>query len=80
MDRTYGQVENFGVNYFEGSITMNIHRLKSPVVLLLMLLGCLSHAAAQETKIKWFGHAAFSITTPKGKVLLKTSLSEAFCL
>ncbi len=27
-------------------------------------------AAAQETKIKWFGHAAFSITTPKGKVLL----------
>ncbi len=25
---------------------------------------------AQETKIKWFGHAAFSITTPKGKVLL----------
>ncbi len=27
-------------------------------------------AAAQETKLKWFGHAAFSITTPKGKVLL----------
>lgn len=26
--------------------------------------------AAQETKLKWFGHAAFSITTPKGKVLL----------
>ena len=26
--------------------------------------------SAQETKIKWFGHAAFSITTPKGKVLL----------
>lgn len=25
---------------------------------------------AQETKIRWFGHAAFSITTPKGKVLL----------
>lgn len=25
---------------------------------------------AQETKIKWFGHAAFSVTTPKGKVLL----------
>lgn len=24
----------------------------------------------QETKLKWFGHAAFSITTPKGKVLL----------
>ena len=27
-------------------------------------------APAQETKVKWFGHAAFSITTPKGKVLL----------
>src|SRR3954469_22760708 len=27
-------------------------------------------AAAQETRVKWFGHAAFSITTPKGKVLL----------
>ncbi|MDQ3908764.1 MAG: metal-dependent hydrolase [Acidobacteriota bacterium] len=26
--------------------------------------------SAQETKIRWFGHAAFSITTPKGKVLL----------
>src|SRR5436190_7049191 len=27
-------------------------------------------ANAQETKLKWFGHAAFAITTPKGKVLL----------
>jgi L-ascorbate metabolism protein UlaG (beta-lactamase superfamily) len=27
-------------------------------------------AAAQETRVKWFGHAAFSITTPRGKVLL----------
>jgi L-ascorbate metabolism protein UlaG (beta-lactamase superfamily) len=26
--------------------------------------------SAQETTVKWFGHAAFSITTPKGKVLL----------
>jgi L-ascorbate metabolism protein UlaG (beta-lactamase superfamily) len=25
---------------------------------------------AQETNVKWFGHAAFSITTPRGKVLL----------
>jgi len=25
---------------------------------------------AQDTKLKWFGHAAFSITTPNGKVLL----------
>ena len=27
-------------------------------------------AAAQDTQIRWFGHAAFAITTPKGKVLL----------
>ena len=37
---------------------------------LLLLIGLVTHAAAQETKLKWFGHAAFSITTPKGKVLL----------
>ena len=29
-----------------------------------------SGAMAQETKLKWYGHSAFSITTPKGKVLL----------
>jgi L-ascorbate metabolism protein UlaG (beta-lactamase superfamily) len=27
-------------------------------------------ATAQETKLKWYGHSAFSITTPKGLVLL----------
>ena len=37
---------------------------------LLLLIALVTHAAAQETKLKWFGHAAFSITTPKGKVLL----------
>ena len=37
----------------------------------LLMVTAISHqASAQETKIKWFGHAAFSITTPKGKVLL----------
>jgi len=36
----------------------------------LAVLALASQAAAQETKLKWFGHAAFSITTPKGKVLL----------
>lgn len=40
------------------------------VVLSILLLGSVSHATAQETKIRWFGHAAFSITTPNGKVLL----------
>ena len=38
---------------------------------LIMLTLCpVDHASAQETKVKWFGHAAFSITTPGGKVLL----------
>ena len=36
----------------------------------IALLGFVSRAAGQETKLKWFGHAAFSITTPNGKVLL----------
>lgn len=36
----------------------------------LFMLGSIYQVSAQETKIKWFGHAAFSITTPKGKVLL----------
>lgn len=42
----------------------------SVLVSLLLVIGLVSHAAAQETKLKWFGHAAFSITTPGGKVLL----------
>jgi len=37
---------------------------------LLALLLIVSEVNAQETKLKWFGHAAFSITTPKGKVLM----------
>jgi L-ascorbate metabolism protein UlaG (beta-lactamase superfamily) len=36
----------------------------------MLLLGLATQATAQETKLKWFGHAAFSITTPNGKVLL----------
>ena len=36
----------------------------------LIVLGLAHQVSAQETKIKWHGHAAFSITTPKGKVLL----------
>jgi L-ascorbate metabolism protein UlaG (beta-lactamase superfamily) len=38
--------------------------------LLMLTVVSVSRVSAQETKIKWFGHAAFSITTPKGKVLL----------
>ncbi len=40
------------------------------LLLAFLLLAFVTQAAAQETKLKWFGHAAFSITTPKGKVLL----------
>jgi L-ascorbate metabolism protein UlaG (beta-lactamase superfamily) len=39
------------------------------LVVLAALSSTLS-SLAQETKLHWFGHAAFSITTPKGKVLL----------
>src|SRR6266508_565666 len=39
-------------------------------VLFILFLGSLSQASAQDTKLKWFGHAAFSVTTPNGKVLL----------
>ena len=36
----------------------------------LVLCGAIVSADAQETKLKWFGHAAFSITTPNGKVIV----------
>lgn len=39
-------------------------------LILLAALAVTFSVHAQETKIKWFGHSAFSITTPKGKVLL----------
>src|SRR5438093_13144958 len=43
---------------------------KLQVVTFILLLGFAAQATAQDTKLKWFGHAAFSITTPNGKVLL----------
>jgi L-ascorbate metabolism protein UlaG (beta-lactamase superfamily) len=36
----------------------------------VLSIGSVIQARAQETRLKWFGHAAFSITTPRGKVLL----------
>jgi L-ascorbate metabolism protein UlaG (beta-lactamase superfamily) len=36
----------------------------------ILFSGLVGYASAPETKIKWFGHSAFSITTPNGKVLL----------
>jgi L-ascorbate metabolism protein UlaG (beta-lactamase superfamily) len=38
--------------------------------LLMLTVVSVNRASAQETKVRWFGHAAFSITTPRGKVLL----------
>lgn len=48
---------------------MNLKAIKL-LAALFFLTGFVSQAAAQETRIKWFGHAAFSLTTPNGKVLL----------
>jgi L-ascorbate metabolism protein UlaG (beta-lactamase superfamily) len=36
----------------------------------LVMVSSAIQARAQETKLTWLGHAAFAITTPKGKVLL----------
>jgi len=40
------------------------------LLLTLVMLEISGKTFAPETKLKWYGHAAFSITTPKGKVLL----------
>src|SRR5215212_6997351 len=40
------------------------------VALFMLTVGPVHRVSAQETRVKWFGHAAFSITTPGGKVLL----------
>jgi len=40
------------------------------LILIVLVLAGAHYAHAQETKLKWLGHAAFSITTPNGKVLL----------
>ena len=45
-------------------------KMKLIVVLAILLFGSTGRVAAQETELKWFGHAAFSISTPNGKVLL----------
>src|ERR1041385_4584263 len=40
------------------------------LIFTVLVIACSNSTHAQETKLKWLGHAAFSITTPKGKVLL----------
>ena len=50
---------------------MNRQRLMTfAIVAAFLTLGFFTNAAAQETKLTWLGHAAFSITTPKGRVML----------
>ena len=44
--------------------------LRFPAVVCILLSLFAGAALGQQTKLKWFGHAAFSITTPNGKVLL----------
>ena len=45
-------------------------QIRIAIATFILVSGFVSQATAQETKLKWFGHAAFSIVTPKGKVLL----------
>lgn len=40
------------------------------IALFMLAVGSFDQVSAQETKVRWFGHAAFSITTPGGRVLL----------
>ena len=47
---------------------MKVFRLFA--ALFVLTAGSVTRAGAQETKVRWFGHAAFSVTTPRGKVLL----------
>src|SRR5690242_12701892 len=49
---------------------MNRRTIIIAVVATLLMLCSFNRIVAQETKLTWFGHAAFAITTPKGKVLL----------
>ena len=44
--------------------------VRFPAAVCILLILFVSRGLGQETKLQWFGHAAFSITTPRGKVLL----------
>jgi L-ascorbate metabolism protein UlaG (beta-lactamase superfamily) len=49
---------------------MQKHSIMFALWALLTVIGSANQVTAQETKLTWFGHAAFSITTPNGRVLL----------
>ncbi len=44
--------------------------VRFPAAVCILLILFVGRGLGQETRLKWFGHAAFSITTPGGKVLL----------
>jgi L-ascorbate metabolism protein UlaG (beta-lactamase superfamily) len=48
----------------------NTIRFAALTAALVAVFALASSTSAQQTQLKWHGHAAFSITTPKGKVLL----------
>ena len=47
-----------------------ISKRHTTIFALMALLLVVSEVKAQDTRLTWWGHAAFSITTPKRKVLL----------
>ena len=44
--------------------------VRFPAAVCILLILFVGQGLGQETKLTWFGHAAFSLTTPRGKVLL----------
>ena len=48
---------------------MSIRIIRKTLTIILLLLAPLS-AGAAGTELTWYGHAAFKIKTPSGKVLL----------
>ena len=56
--------------YCRNGTVMKRELLLRILAITLFLAATGSEAMAQETKLTWLGHAAFSITAPNGKVLL----------
>src|SRR5262245_34207965 len=46
------------------------NRITIAIITVILCWSAAITTRAQETKLKWFGHAAFGITTPNGKIIL----------
>lgn len=57
------------VNFLKFTNQGEFMKFTKVLTILILLIVSSIAASAQETKIKWFGQAAFQITTPKGKVI-----------